>query len=94
MKPKIISWNVCGLNEVNKRLHIKNLLRDLRADIVCLQETKLKSASRNLVRSVWGCPYVDWVYLASNGASGGILVMWDKRVVEKMEDFVGEYTVA
>ncbi|KAG6637440.1 hypothetical protein CIPAW_11G178800, partial [Carya illinoinensis] len=91
---KIVSWNVRGLNESNKRARIKNLLRDWRADIVCLQETKLKLVNRKIVRSVWHCPYVDWVYLASNGASGGILVMWDKRVVVKMEEFIGDYTVA
>ena len=62
-------------------------------DIVCLQETKLKIVSKRLVRSVWSCTYADWVYLASNGASGGILVMWDRRVVDKMEEFVGEFTV-
>ncbi|KAG6654621.1 hypothetical protein CIPAW_05G158600 [Carya illinoinensis] len=93
MKPKILSWNVRGLNEINKRLCIKNLLREWRADVVCLQETKLKLVTRKLVRSVWHCPYVDWIYLASNGASGGILVMWDKRVMEKMEEFVGEFSV-
>ncbi|KAG6652145.1 hypothetical protein CIPAW_06G163400 [Carya illinoinensis] len=94
MKPKIVSWNVRGLNESNKRERIKNLLREWRADIVCLQETKLKLVTRKIVRSVWHCPYVNWVYLASNGASGGILVMWDKRVVVKMEEFVRDYTVA
>lgn len=35
-----------------------------------------------------------WHYLPCNGASGGILVMWDKRVVEKIEDFLGDYVVA
>ncbi|KAG6669188.1 hypothetical protein CIPAW_01G225900 [Carya illinoinensis] len=94
MKPKIVSWNVRGLNEYNKRSRIKNLLREWRADIVCLQETKLKLVTQKIVRSVWHCPYVDWVYLASNGASGGILVMWDKRVMMKREEFIGEYTVA
>lgn len=94
MKPKIVSWNVRGLNEANKRFRIKNLLREWRVDIVFLQETKLKSVSRRLIGSIWSCTYADWAYLASNGASGGIHVMWDKRVVEKMEEFVGEYIVA
>ncbi|KAG2684124.1 hypothetical protein I3760_10G062700 [Carya illinoinensis] len=75
MKSKFMSWNVHGLNKNNKRLRIKNLLRGWRADIVYLQETKLKLVTRKLVRGVWGCPYVDWVYLTSNEASGGILVM-------------------
>jgi len=30
----------------------------------------------------------------SRGASGRILLMWDRRVVEKIEDCVGSYSVA
>uniref|UniRef100_A0A2N9GHU0 Uncharacterized protein n=1 Tax=Fagus sylvatica TaxID=28930 RepID=A0A2N9GHU0_FAGSY len=30
----------------------------------------------------------------SNGATGGILLMWDKRLVEKLEDAVGYYSVS
>jgi hypothetical protein len=36
MKPKIVSWNVRGLNDEEKRLRIRGLLRDLKANIVCL----------------------------------------------------------
>jgi exonuclease III len=41
MKPSIISWNVRGLNEIGKRMKVRNLLRQWKVDIVCLQETKL-----------------------------------------------------
>jgi hypothetical protein len=41
---------------------------------VCLQETKLKGMSRNIVRSLWGRSHLDWCCLDSNGASGGILI--------------------
>jgi hypothetical protein len=58
---------------------------------VCLQETKLEFISRRLIRSLWGCAYVDWCYVPSLGASGGILLMWDKRVVNRMEVEVGDY---
>jgi hypothetical protein len=37
--------------------------------------------SREVVGNVWGCSHVDWVYLGSKGASGGMLLMWDRRVV-------------
>ena len=94
MKPKILSWNVRGLNEGNKRLRIRNLLQDWKVDIVCLQETKFFSLSRRLVRSLWRCNYVDWVCLDSCGESGGILILWDKRVVEKLEDCFGVYSLA
>ena len=61
MNLKLLSWNVRGLNEVDKRLQIRNLLRSWKADIVCLQETKLEWITRVIVRSIWGCSYVDWL---------------------------------
>ena len=35
MKCNILSWNVRGLNCINKRLMVRNLLRQLMVDIVC-----------------------------------------------------------
>jgi hypothetical protein len=94
MKPKILSWNMRGLNEGHKHLRVRNLLQVWKVDIVCLQETKLHCLSRRLVRSIWRCNYVDWVCLDSCGASRGILILWDKRVVEKIEDCIGVYSLA
>ena len=89
MNLKILFWNVRGLHERDKRLQIKNLIRMWRADIICIQETKVELITRGFVRSLWGCHYVDWVYLGSLGALGGILVMWDRRVVEKVRRSCG-----
>lgn len=36
---------------------------------------------------------MNWTFLGSNGASCGMLVLWDRRVMEKEEDFIGEFTV-
>jgi exonuclease III len=41
MKPKILSWNVRGMNDAEKRLQIRGLLMEWKADIVCLQETEM-----------------------------------------------------
>ena len=38
MNLKIISWNVRGLNDSRKRLIVKNLLREWKCDVICLQE--------------------------------------------------------
>ncbi|KAG6633256.1 hypothetical protein CIPAW_12G035200 [Carya illinoinensis] len=78
MKPKILSWNARGLNDIGKRLQVRNLLHGWKPDIVCLQETKLKIVNKKIIRSIWDCVHVDWVYLAAKGASGEVLVMWDK----------------
>jgi exonuclease III len=48
MKPRILSWNVRGLNKRSKRLRISNLLRDLKVDVICFQETKVHCMLRSL----------------------------------------------
>ncbi|XP_030970526.1 uncharacterized protein LOC115990899 [Quercus lobata] len=94
MNVKIISWNVRGLNEQDKRLWVRNLIRSWRPDIVCLQETKMELITRVVIRSLWGGQHVDWSYLGSCGASRGVLLMWDTRVVDKVEEAVGHFSVS
>ena len=50
MKIKIISWNVRGVNDPDKRRVIKSFLRSNRVDLVCLQETKVQQM--NMLRLV------------------------------------------
>ena len=94
MKHKILSWNVRGLNEGKKRSRVRWLLSQWKVNIVCLQETKLEMITPGLVHSLWSCPYVEWSYVASIGASGGILLMWDRRVVSKVENCQGNFVAA
>jgi hypothetical protein len=85
---------VRGINDGEKRLRIRNLLKGWKADVICLQETKIDQITDRVVRSLWGCLHADWVYRGSDGASRGILLMWDRRVVEKMEEAVGIYSIS
>ena len=94
MTLKILFWNVWGLNDVEKRIRVKGMLKEWKADIICLQETKMELITRQTVRSLWSCHHVDWIYLGSIGASGGILVTWDSRVVENVGEAVGYYSVS
>ena len=80
MNLKILSWNVRGLNDRRKRSIVKNLLRDWKCDVICLQETKLTGMDRQMVGNLWSCPFVDWVSLDAVQTVGGILLMWDRRV--------------
>lgn len=52
MKPNVLSWNVHKLDEMNKRLRIRYLLRYWKVDIACLQETKLELVSRTVVHNL------------------------------------------
>ena len=49
MKPKILSWNVRGANDNDKRKLIKSLIKSQRVDLVYLQETKIYEMSVGLV---------------------------------------------
>ncbi|KAG5576280.1 hypothetical protein H5410_056414 [Solanum commersonii] len=49
MQLKLVSWNVRGLNSRNKRRVVKNIMGDWKADIICLQETKLQGDLTGLV---------------------------------------------
>jgi hypothetical protein len=50
--------------------------------------------TREVDRSLWGCNHVDWLYWGLRWVSGGILVMWDRRVMKKNEECVGKFVVA
>lgn len=54
MKLKVLSWNVCGLNDAGKRETLKSLLYKWKADVICLQETKIEDWSNRLALQVWG----------------------------------------
>ncbi len=37
---------------------------------------------------------MDWIFQDSNGASGGIILMWDKRAMVKIEEAVSLHSVS
>ena len=94
MTLRLLSWNVRGLNNPWKREVCKNLLKDWKCDIVCLQETKVSSIDMVFVRSLWGSPFIDWAVLDAVQSSGGVLLIWDKRVFEQLDIFVGQFSVS
>ena len=93
MKLRMVSWNVRGLNDSRKRLVVTNLLREWNCDVVCLKETKLVGMDRQLICNLWICPCVDWVALDADQTTGGVLMMCDRRVLEKLEVLVGQFSV-
>ena len=52
MKIRILSWNVRGANDSDKRKLIKSIIKSNKVDVVFLQETKIKEMRTGLVRSL------------------------------------------
>ena len=71
MTLRLLSWNDRGLNNPCKREVCKNLLKEWRCDIVCLQETKLSSVNSAVLCSLSGSPFIDWAILDVVQTSGG-----------------------
>ncbi|KAJ9704077.1 hypothetical protein PVL29_005385 [Vitis rotundifolia] len=94
MKIRILSWNVRGANDKEKRQVIKSVIKSNKVDVVCLQETKIKEMSMGIVRSLGVGRFLEWRAINSRGAAGGVLVFWDNRLIQLLEVEEGMFTVS
>lgn len=70
MKLSIVSWNVRGLNCRRRRGLVINLLSIWKADVVCLQESKLEGDISNTVKEIWevdGLAMFNWTPVVQRG---------------------------
>ena len=91
LKLRILSWNVIGLHDPDKRMVIKLMVRKHKPDLVSFQETKMKEMSDRFVRSLGVGMNLGWVSLNARGTAGEVLLQWDKRVLERLEVEVGSF---
>jgi exonuclease III len=68
---KILVWNVRGLNSSARQDAVRTLVEASRADIVCLQETKMADVTRRVLLSMLGTDFSCTLELRANGTSGG-----------------------
>ena len=94
MKVKILSWNVRGANDPDKRKVIKNFLRTHKADLVCLQGTKVQEMNNVVARSLGVGGFMNWKALNAEGTAGGILLLWDKRRLSMVDSVVGSFSIS
>ena len=94
MKVKIMTWNVRGVNDPDRRKIIRNFIRYQRVDLVCLQETKIQEMTASMARSLGVARLSDWRALNAKGSAGGILLFWDKRIMELVDSEFGLYSIS
>ncbi|RVW38808.1 hypothetical protein CK203_074157 [Vitis vinifera] len=88
MNLKLMSWNVRGANDVNKRRIIKSVVRKQKVDLMCIQETKIQLMTDGVGR------FLEWRTIEAAGAAGGVLVCWDKRSLELLEWEEGQFSIS
>ena len=93
MKLKILCWNVRGANDSSKRKLIKAFVRNQKVDLLCIQE-KIQLMSEGVVRSIGVGRYLDWRALDASGSTRGILICWDKRLLELLEWEEGQFSIS
>ena len=50
--------------------------------------------SEGLVRSLGSGRFLDWGAMGAQGATGGILICWDKRTLEVLEMEMGQFSIS
>lgn len=93
MKVKIISWNVRGLNCIQKRRIVNSLVQKWKADVFCFQETKIEGDIEEIIKQLWGNRGVKYGQLEASGTRGGILMMWDSKIWKGEVVTTGSYSI-
>uniref|UniRef100_A0A2N9HPF7 Endonuclease/exonuclease/phosphatase domain-containing protein n=1 Tax=Fagus sylvatica TaxID=28930 RepID=A0A2N9HPF7_FAGSY len=57
-------------------------------------ETKLDKVDGRMISSIWGNRFAGWEVLDAAHTAGGVLLLWDKRVVERIDSKVGMFSVS
>ncbi|XP_058752845.1 uncharacterized protein LOC131626046 [Vicia villosa] len=84
------TFNIRGGGSLIKRKRISKIIREGRADVFLIQESKLETVSPSLINSIWSCDSVGWSSIDSEGRSGGIITLWNTNTVEVILSFKGK----
>jgi hypothetical protein len=76
----VLSWNIRGINSPEKWPHVSAKIEESNASIICLQETKKHDFDSAFIRAFAPRRFDQFVFSPSDGASGGILVLWSSNI--------------
>lgn len=93
-KWNILCWNVRGVNSDKKWNALRDKIIDSSCDVICLQETKRASFDNAFVRNFCPPSFDMFEVLPSNGASGGVIVLWKSFLFLGSLAFQNEYAIS
>jgi len=77
---------------------LRNAVRDVilssRADLVCLQGTKVAAVNQFFLCSVFGSDFDKFVLLPAAGTRGGIIIAWKSAAVQVISSHVDTFSVS
>ena len=76
---KLILFNVRGLGSKEKIRMLRRLTVKNKPWFLIIQETKIEKVGFNLTRRIWFDDSGVMEYVASEGNSGGLIIVWDDR---------------
>jgi len=79
---KKIFYNVRGLGGFEKRGEVQRLVSKKKPYVLCIQESKLGVVDDMIVSSIWGTSLYGFSFQPSVGASGGLLTVWDRNLID------------
>ena len=77
-----LSWNIRGLNCLDRRSMVNATIASSSCHIVCLQETKLGNVDQFTTAFLGGHRLRSFAQRPSSGTRGGILMLWDDLLVD------------
>ena len=77
---KVLCQNVRGINPDKKQLALRNAISSGSCLVICLQETKHATFDVAFVKLFCPKKFDKFEVLPSQGASGGLIVLWDSSV--------------
>lgn len=90
----ILIWNVRGLNNKARCDYVRDTILSSKADIVCLQETKVEAFSAYLLLSACGTEFDKCLTLPANGTCGGILIAWKGAVCQAISSRIDIFSAS
>jgi len=93
VRNKVDFLKCLGLGGVEKRKEVHTVVQEKRPFILCLKITKLQLCDVGLATSLWGDPSCFFSFRPSQGASGGILSVWDTAEVEVWSSVSCDHTL-
>jgi exonuclease III len=90
----ILSWNVRGLNDVDRQATVNEIISASSCQLVCLQETKLDTVDQFMASVLGGYRLKSFAQRPAIGTRGGILLLWDEAIVQVSDVVITEFCLS